>query len=106
MGCATLADLMSAALYSVRAARPKAAISPASVGKKKWYAVLEKNPNATRPSKRRVRQNAIAEISSCSAREFCEAEVGGDASGSDARAPRCIFRTAPNSLKQYTRAAM
>src|SRR5438046_746072 len=102
----TLTDLMSAALTSARAARPKAAISPASVGKKKWYAVLEKNPNTTRAIKLRPRQNAISEISSYCPRKFCKAELGDDASGDHASATRCIFRTAPNSLKQYTRAAM
>src|SRR6266513_3049924 len=100
--CATVTELMPATLSSARAARPKAAISPASVGKKKWYAVLEKNPNTTKAIKLRLRQNAIAEISSWCGRKFCSAELGEDASGGHASATRCILRTAPNSLKQYT----
>jgi hypothetical protein len=59
MDRAILVVLMSAVLSSARAARPKAAVSPASVGKKNWYAMAEKNPNTAKLIKLRLKQNAM-----------------------------------------------
>src|SRR5438477_11907027 len=101
---AMLAVWMSAVLSSARAALPKARASPASVGKKNWYAMAEKNPNTAELIKLRLKQNAIVEISSYFFATFCEAEPAGDA-GDDARTLRHILRIAPNSLKQNTIAA-